>query len=68
MTEYCCKVFEKMVENPESVYDRDTTFEINDGEWRTNFSDYEYGDIRLNFCPFCGSKLPKIKNVQETQN
>lgn len=57
MTEYCCNVFEKMVENPESVFSRQTTFEKIDGVWWTNFSDGEYGDIRLDYCPFCGKKL-----------
>jgi len=58
MTEYCCRIFAKMVENPESVYNRQTRFSKYDGIWNTDFSDGEYGDIRLDFCPFCGSKLP----------
>lgn len=52
-----------MVENPEDVYNRETQFrkykEYGYGEeiWHTDFSAGEYGDIRLDFCPFCGKKL-----------
>jgi len=54
---YCCTVFEKIIENPESVYARETTFRNDKGVWWTDFSDGEYGDIRLDYCPFCGEKL-----------
>jgi len=57
MTEFCCKKFQKIVEEPESAYARETTFTIIEGKWWTDFSENEYGDIQLDFCPFCGSKL-----------
>ena len=55
--QYCCREFRKIVERPETVFSRETTFTKNGNEWWTDFSDGEYGDIRLVFCPFCGKKL-----------
>ena len=60
MNKYCCEKFQKIVESPESVYSRETTFrQDKDGIWDTNFSDGEYGDIQLDFCPFCGTNITK---------
>ena len=60
LSKYCCKKFQKIVESPESVYSRETTFKLDDiGVWFTNFSDGEYGDIQLDFCPFCGECITK---------
>ncbi len=55
--QYCCKEFRKLVEHPETVFNRETTFTKHGNEWWTDFSDGEYGDIKLTFCPFCGKKL-----------
>ena len=56
---FCCEKFKKIMEEPESVYDRKITFFLStvDGKWYTDFSDGEYGDIELTFCPFCSIKL-----------
>lgn len=57
MTEYCCDKFKNIINTPESAYYRQTTFKQEEGVWYTDFSDGEYGDIKLTFCPFCGKKL-----------
>lgn len=54
---YCCEKFQKVVESPEEVFNRKTTFKKIDGIWYTDFSDGEYGEIELIYCPFCGTKL-----------
>jgi len=55
---YCCEKFQNIIDNPESAYDRKTTFWKSDNDkWYTDFSDGEYGDIELDYCPFCGEKL-----------
>lgn len=54
---YCCERFKDTVETKNAVYDRLTRFNMLDGKWWTDFSDGEYGDIQLDYCPFCGSKL-----------
>ena len=51
--------FQKIIKTPESVYSRPTTFLQIEGKWWTDFSESEYGDIQLDFCPFCGTKLTK---------
>ncbi len=65
MSNYCCEKFRKIREEPESVYGRDTTFSKVEGVWWTNFSEDEYGDIELTFCPFCGTKLLNAKHSME---
>ena len=54
---YCCEEFRKIIEEPESVYNIDITFRQQNGKWWTDFSDCEFGDIELTYCPFCGEKL-----------
>lgn len=67
---YCCEEFRKTVEEPESTYNRRTTFTHDraDGFWWTDFSDSEYGDIKLKFCPFCGANLQNCNSVKEKRN
>jgi len=60
---YCCDEFTKTILNPDDAYDRATTFTFVKGTWFTDFSDGEYGDIVLTFCPFCGSKLEKPNSL-----
>lgn len=57
MSKYCCEKFKNIMDKPESVYDRQTTFRKYENVWYTDFSDGEYGDIELIHCPFCGEKL-----------
>jgi len=54
---YCCNEFTRTINTHDSVYDRYTTFAFCNGVWVTDFSDGEYGDIELIFCPYCGTKL-----------
>ena len=69
MSNYCCEEFTKIVEKPESESYRHTTFSKQDGLWWTDFSDGEYGDIKLSFCPFCGTKLLNAKhNMENVKN
>ena len=56
---YCCNKFKKKINDHGKNYNRGTTFEFCNGVWFTDFSDGEYGDIELTFCPFCGTKLEK---------
>lgn len=65
--DFCCDKFRTYyILPPDGGFGRRTEFVLLDDKYHTNFSDGEYGDIPLDYCPFCGTKLivPKTDNKQ----
>lgn len=53
--DYCCDVFKKMIDDEEILFDWPSGFKL-------GYFD-SYNDYPINYCPNCGTKLVKNKDL-----